>query len=252
MPEREFPVPRVTAFLKLVLVPLGLWSECWRRKAGLVKGDRRYAVRPLNDREAWLKLMTEPSTRHGDPWGRIVVNELKNTGLRCLAEPNDDLFAYSKKGTPWRSKTGKERVHLGLLAARELGLDVSPWTDKGNDEVQILKSRNWALSNVGKTLVKQARKIERRRKVANPKAMSPRDVVDWVMENLDNETLGVASYPNGACRSMMFVARENKEKFVTEYMRLAYKVEKPVGDTPKDEPEGEAKSLDDLLGAAVT
>jgi len=252
MPEREFPIPRITSFLKLVLVPMGLWSECWRRKAALVKGDRRLTERKLTDREAWLKLMTEPSKRHSDVWGRIVVLQLKNTGLRCLSDPDDKLFAYSKKGTPWRSKTGKERVHLGLLAARELGLDVSAWTDKGDDEVQILKSRNWALSKVGQTLVKQGRKIERRMKVANPKAMSPRDVVDWVMENLDNETLGVASYPNGACRSMMFVARENKEKFVTEYMRLAYKVEKPVGDTPKDEPEGAAASLDDLLGAAVT
>lgn len=245
MPERQFPISRITAFLKLVLVPAGLWDECWRHRNRILNRVRR-----RDPREGWLKLMGEPSHRHGEPWGRVVIQQLEVTAMRCLVEPDPEMFAYLKDGMPWRSMTGKERLQLGLLAARELGLDVSVWTDKSPDSsVQILRSRNWALSSVGKELVKQSRGIERRGVVANAKTMSPREVVDWVMENLDNQN--VSKYPNGSCRGMLLVAKGNPEKFVTEYMRLAYRVDKAPADVPPEEPEGVAASLDTLLGAVI-
>lgn len=247
MPERQFSLPHAISFLKLVLIPAGVWGPCWRRK------ELEYRRNPkAGHREAWMKTMGEASFRHGPPWGVVVMDELRRTGFACLREPNKELFAKLKRGMPWKSMSAKDRLASGLLAARELGLDVSAWTDTSNhDSVQLLRSRNWSLTKVGKELVKKVYKVRQRRKIVPEKPMSPREVIDWVANNIDNPNRDSAKIPCAAARAMLNWAVENAEKFWMKYMEKGFTVEKAV--TPPDQKpaEGAERSLDDLLNSAL-
>lgn len=243
MPERQFSIPRVTAFLRLVLVPVGMWRDCCDEKARQFKKNEK-----RGHREAWLKTMSEPCARHEMTWGAFIVAELTREDLRQLTHPNDDFFKTRSKGTPWGGDSMKARKAKGLIACRELGLDVAPFLAKCRDDsLWALQSRNWANSKAGHALVTYTNRLEREKTVKKKQEMSANEAIAWVAENLNNPDVTVVDCPNGTCAGIYTWARNDPDKFWNKFMDLSKTSKVKAGtddDTPRDPAEA---SLDSIL-----
>jgi hypothetical protein len=243
MPERQFSIPRATAFLRLVLIPVGMFRECSDEKG------RQYAKNPKGGhREAWLKTMSEPCARHELTWGAFIVAELTRESLRQITHPNDDFFKTRKQGTPWSSDSVKARKAKGLIACRELGLDVAPFLAQCKDDsLHALQSRNWANSKAGHALVTYTNRLEREKAVKKKQEMSANEAIAWVAENINNPDVTIIDAPNGTCVGLYKWAQAEPDKFWAKFMDLSKTSKVKAGtddDTPRDPAEA---SLDSIL-----
>lgn len=243
MPERHFSIPRATAFLRLVLMPCGMWRECWEEKTRLYNRDPK-----RGHREAWLKTMSEPCARHEVTWGAFIVAELTRESLRQITHPNDDFFKTRSKGTPWGGDSVKARKAKGLIACRELGLDVAPFLAQCRDDnLKVLQGRNWALSKAGQALDSYTSRLDRGKALRKKQEMSANEAIAWVAENVNNPDVSVADCPNGTCAGLYKWAQAEPDKFWAKFMDLSKTSKVKAGtddDTPRDPAEA---SLDSIL-----